>query len=745
VSTTDVDQLLKDAVEHHRTGRLAEADASLRQALQSDPQNYNANYLLGMLALQDRRPADAVPLLSKAVELRPGAAEYHANLGHALKSLGKLDDAARCYERAVQLRPQYALAHTNLGSIRRAQGRIDEALTHYRIALRIDPKLLGAWMNLGNALRDQGRPVEAIDAYRRAAALDSKLADPRCFAATLLGSIGKADDAEKLFREALELQPDHLPSLINFGMLLRQKNDFDGAISVLRRAGQADPNSSDAHEKLARVLWAACQTDEGLAEYREALRLSPTPRMRYLVATLIPPVYRSDEDLRAWRQRLLDEVEILHRDGVKVDITNQPPPTIVYLPYQGFDDREVAQRLAELCVVTGSADRVAGAPPAAAPRPFAGVFADSSPIGAPAAPAGPARIKVGFISSLFRNQTVGLWMRGMIAKLSRDRFDVTVVSTVPHDDEIGRFIRQHADRYVVLPPGLPAARGAVGRLGLDVVIYSDIGMDPFTAALAHSRLAAVQCVTWGHPITSGIPAIDYFLSSALAETEDAQRHYTEKLVRFENLPVYYYRPKQPDTILTRRDFELPGDSHVYGCLQAQYKLHPQFDEAIGGILRRDERALVLLSRGGTASGEHVVMQRLNAAFPDVIDRVRFVPTLERDRFRALTGLCDVLLAPFPFGAGDSSLEGFALGLPTVTLPTDQLKGRLTYAMYKLMNIHDCVAESIQQYVDIAVKLGTDEAFNASVREKIRAASGVLYENDAAVREVEKFLESVAKR
>ena len=69
-----------------------------------------------------------------------------------------------------------------------------------------------------------------------------------------------------------------------------------------------------------------------------------------------------------------------------------------------------------------------------------------------------------------------------------------------------------------------------------------------------------------------------------------------------------------------------------------------------------------------------------------------MPALSRDEFRGLTSLCDVLLAPFPFGAGDSSLEGFALNLPTVTLPTGYLKGRLTYAMYKLMSIDDCIAQ-----------------------------------------------------
>src|SRR4051794_11748286 len=182
-------------------------------------------------------------------------------------------------------------------------------------------------------------------------------------------------------------------------------------------------------------------------------------------------------------------------------------------------------------------------------------------------------------------------------------------------------------------------------------------MVPWTGALAHSRLAPVQCVTLGHPITSGIATIDYYISSELAEADDAQNNYSEKLVRLPNLPVYYYRPDPPARTLSRNDFDLPDDVNLYGCLQAQYKLHPSFDEAIAGILRADPNGLILLSRGGTARGEDVILERLRSRFGDIVGRVRFMPTLSRERFRALTALCTVLLAPFPFGAGDSSMEG----------------------------------------------------------------------------------------
>lgn len=712
MSAAQIQQLLSSAVQAQKAGRFADAESACRQAILIDANQPDPQYFLGLLALQQRKPADAIGPIERAIQLRPNAPEYHANLGHALRSVGRIDDAAAAYERAVKINPSYALGHSNLGSLRRSQGRVDEAIVSFQIATRLEPKLLPAWMNLGNALRDQNRLEDALSAYRRAAALEPNHADILGALATTLGQVGKIDEAIATFKRAVEINPRHLPTLMNYGAMLRQVGDLDGAIECLQKAVQIEPNSADAHEKLARALWAVVRTDEALEHYQAALKLAPSPKLRVTIATLVPAIYKSVEDVNAWRKRLVEEVEKLHREGVKLDLTNETPPNIVYLPYQGLEDREVAERIAGLCV------------------------APQLPLRARSAG---ERVRVGFISSLFRNQTVGLWTQGFIAKLDRSRFDVIVLSNAAHDDQVGRFIRQHADQYIVLPSTLSAARERIVSLGLDVLIYADLGMETWTAALAYSRLAPVQCVTVGHPITSGTKTIDYYLSSALAETEDAQKHYTEKLVRFEHLPVYYYKPRIPELLLERPDFDLPDDAHLYGCLQSQFKLHPRFDEAIGGILRADPKGLVLLSRSGSAQGTGIIQSRLRERFPDVVDRVRFMPSLDRARFRSLMSLLDVALAPFPFGAGDTSLEGFALGLPTVTLPTDQLKGRLTFAMYQAMKIDECSARDVKDYISIATRLGTQQDFKQSLRHRILAANAILYENAAAVRELEAFL------
>src|SRR5262249_18408687 len=144
-----------------------------------------------------------------------------------------------------------------------------------------------------------------------------------------------------------------------------------------------------------------------------------------------------------------------------------------------------------------------------------------------------------------RNHTIGELFRGTIAQLDRKTFALTVGALGRAHDATTQFLQTHADTYLELSPNLPAAREQLAAQALDILVYPDIGMEEWSYSLAFTRLAPVQCVLWGHPVTTGIDTIDYFLSSELLDVPEAQTHYTETLVRLPTLPVYYYRPVLP--------------------------------------------------------------------------------------------------------------------------------------------------------------------------------------------------------
>jgi predicted O-linked N-acetylglucosamine transferase (SPINDLY family) len=192
----------------------------------------------------------------------------------------------------------------------------------------------------------------------------------------------------------------------------------------------------------------------------------------------------------------------------------------------------------------------------------------------------------------------------------------------------------------------------------------------------------------------------------------------------------------------RAYFGLPADAHVYGCLHSTFKLHPLFDEVLGELLRRDGRGIVIVPKTGSSNWDAMVLRRIGQAYPDVVDRIRFIERVSREDFRSLNLVCDATLAPFPFGAGDTSLIAFAEGAAVVTMPTPHLRGRFTHAMYRAMGVMDCVAATPGEYVEICLRLANDPAWREAVRDRILASNHVLYENEAGVGELAGWLESV---
>ena len=243
----------------------------------------------------------------------------------------------------------------------------------------------------------------------------------------------------------------------------------------------------------------------------------------------------------------------------------------------------------------------------------------------------------------------------------------------------------------------------------------------------------------GHPVTTGVDTMDYFISSEDLETADSEQHYTEKLVRLKIPPIYYYRPVPPSPLEGRGSFGLPETGSLYGCPQSLFKFHPEFDDILGGILRGDPQGTLVLLQGKHRQWDQALRQRLAASIPEVVERIRFVPQQEHRRFLNLNAVMDVLLDPIHFGGGNTSYEGLALGVPIVTMPSTLLRGRITYMLYKQMGVMDCVVTGPEEYVNRAVRLGTDAEYRAAVADKIKAANEVLFENVTGVRELEEFL------
>jgi protein O-GlcNAc transferase len=375
-----------------------------------------------------------------------------------------------------------------------------------------------------------------------------------------------------------------------------------------------------------------------------------------------------------------------------------------------------------------------------------------------------SKIKVCFVSDSLAGDTSVLRDRmGVILGLDRERFDVYYASTLSKDVIISKAARElyikngGNSKYIQLnDSSLTESRSKLE--GFDIIVYPEIGMRVFTTYLAYSRIAPIQITTWGHSETSGIDTIDYYISSKLYEVDDArsQTHYSEKLITMDSLSTYYYNPaKLPfiaDTtntsvvnMKTRYDMGFSDDDHLYMCLQSSFKMSVLLEDCIVGIIKRDPHAKILLSNN-TIYPRSLVMSLISKLGESIAkDTLIYYPTLSKHMFLNITKMCDVMLDSYPFGGCNSSLEAFSFGIPVVTWPTEFINGRFTLGFYKKMGLSNspCIVDSMEEYIECAVKLCTDECFRNSVTADIMKNKDCLFEDDDSVNEWNQVLVSLS--
>ncbi len=618
-------------------------------------------------------------LYQQILMAEPERADALHLLGLLYLQTGNDEEAVRGFSRAIEINPADPAYHSNLAIALVNQGKIDEAEASLRKAVELNPGYAKGHNNLGNVLMMKGELAEALGNYEKATGLDPAYADAHN----------------------------------NLGNALYQMEREEEAVSSYRRALEISPGFADAHAHLGLVYRDRGMTKEASTHFRKELESRPSDGARIKLALLLPPIYQFRDDILSRRTGLEGQIDSLLERKIEIhDPVKEVGLTNFDLAYQNMNDRGIQEKLGKLYA------SLAKTYPCERPRRN--------------------KIRIGFISNFFKNHTIGKYFIGMIEKLSREKFEVVVLSISHHKDEIGRRFKDKADDYVCITSNWKIAHDSVESRKLDVLFFTDISMDAVTYFLALSRFAPVQCVTWGHPDTTGIGNVDYFLSSQDLETEGADNHYSEELVRAENVGTYFYRPEPRGPVKSRADFGLPDDRILYLCPQTLFKFHPDFDLLLGEILRRDPRAELVLVCATYPQWGELLMGRFRSSIPDVTGRMRILPRQDETDFFQLMALSDVLLDTIYFTGGVSSYEAFSLGVPIVTMPSGFMRGRMTYALYRKMGVMDCVARTPKEYIEIALRLGTDPDWRRAVREKILGACDVLFENIAAVRELENF-------
>jgi len=554
-------------------------------------------------------------------------------------------------------------------------------------------------IDFGNALYLQGRYEEAIKHYQR-------------FSQSHIGDV-------ELF--------------VNFSDCWRHLNQITAAIAILEEGIRHYPTAGKLHFELIKISQQNGRTKQAILSSEIAANILPNEYVFKLLKHLkLPPVYNTLEEIHFYRDRFVIELDKLIRETSLITSENKINACIglrsftnFYLAYQAHNVVESQSKYANLVHQIMAANY----PQWVQPQPM------------PPLPEN-GKIRVGYISSYLYSYSGTLWLTGWLRYADTQKIEIYCYHTGSDTDLITEQFREYSHVFRHIPHNLEAVCQQIIDDKLHILVFPEIGMDAPTIQIAALRLAPVQCSAWGHPVTSGLPTIDYFISSELMEPENAQLHYSETLVKLPNIGVSYPKPTVGELNNSRLDFDIGEDAVIYLCCQAPFKYLPQYDFILAEIARRVPQAQFIFPRG------ELLRERLKRAFAavnlDSEDYCLFRAITTRQEYIAINFIADVFLDTFTWSGGNTSLEAIACNLPIVTCPGEFMRGLHADSFLKMLGVTDTIAQNEEEYIQIAVNLGLDSEWRRDVVQRMSQRHDHLFDDKVCVTALEGFYQKIVR-
>jgi predicted O-linked N-acetylglucosamine transferase (SPINDLY family) len=488
-----------------------------------------------------------------------------------------------------------------------------------------------------------------------------------------------------------------------------------------------------------RWLEECNRTREAIAAAQHASELFPEKFLLKLIEALsLPAIYESAEEIVEYRARFTRGLHKLSQQlSLETTAAREDACAAIAhhsnfrLGYQAQNDRDLQVEYGRL----HHRIMAANYPEWAKPIPLPGILPGE-------------KLRVGYVSSRFQNLSAAKYFSGWIREHDKNAFTVHAYHVGSETDSITEEIRKSSDTFRHIPGSLEKMCRAVVDDKLHILVFLDVGFDPIATQLASLRLAPIQCAAWDQPISTGLPTVDYFISSAVAEPDSAQEHYSEELLLLPGIGVNYQKPVIPASLLTRtrRDFQLRDDAVVYLCVQYAYKYLPDQDNLFAQIAKQVPNAqFVFLTENEFIAAD--LRGRLDRAFSVVNlaakDYCVLLPAVERFTYWNLCLLGDVFLDSVGWSGGVSTFEAIACRLPVVTVPGKFMRGRQSFAILTELGVTDTIANNDAEYVQIAVRFGVERTWRDDIVQRMADNYSLVYSDKRCVRSLEDFFKRSA--
>lgn len=626
-------------------GKVDAAERLLKQVIRANPATGQAFYYLGLIDFQRGRFLKSAELIENAIACGEVDPTVYNNLGLAFLGDEQGQKAIKAFDLAIGLDGTYVLAWFNRGNACEQMGRTKDAQQSYERALTFDPYFALAHNNLGLIHQKNGDLTEAV----------------------------------ACFEECLRIQPNYHLALNNLGFCQQLLGSAEVALDYYKAALQMLPKYTEANVNAGNLLQRLGRYEEASVYYQDALKLAPE------LDLLLGNLMHCKAMICDWREYEMQwrQIEKKSNQGLL--------PCSPFGLLSGCDNGKVALKLAQRY-----AERHVPVPTTtslASPNQMPRVAPNS-------------KLRIGYISSDFKEHPVAYLMVGIIENHDRDAFEVIGFSIgPPGNDSLGKRICKSFDQFIdVSSLTDQQVIEKIRSQNIDIAIDLNGYIEGCRPGIFKARVAPIQINYYGYPGTMGASFMDYIVGDQHLIPSGSEAFYQEKIIY---LPESYQpnddRRPISDHDSSRTEQGLPEDEFVFCCFNKPYKITPSVFESWMRILAAVPGSVLWLQSNDTT----VRLNLRRAANKSGInpDRLVFavrVPTTAEHlaRYR----LADLFLDTYPYSAHTTANDALWAGLPVLGFSGETFSARVSESLLAALDLSDMVMRTIPAYQSRAIEL-----------------------------------------
>jgi len=678
---------------HRRAGRLEQAVSAYRRAIRLQPDYADAHGNLGNVLRTQEKWEEAITAYQRAIAIRPGSSSLYGSLSDTFRMAGRFSEAEAAAHRAIEADPNAAGSYLNLGNALKAQRQREQAAESYRKALVLDPGYVDAYCNLGQLLREQGNLLESEENFRRAIAIRPQYIEAHAGLASTLETQGKLGEAKQSCQHVVDLDPNRVASYVNLGNVLQTIGHLQESVDVYQQALQRDRECIEAHLGLGAAYFRLGKLEKAKESLHRSIRLNPNfSQAHNNLGNVLKLQGKSEEAVNSYREalRLNPEFSDIHSNILlAINYASNYSLEQIYAEHRRFDE-------------------VHGEPLKALIRPHTNSKDPNR------------KIKVGYVSADLRRHAVAYFIEPVFKNHDHERFSICGYHNSPQTDEVTKRLKGYSDGWVdCVGMTDDILANQIRKDEIDILVDLS-GHSAKNRLLVFARKPAPVQATWiGYPNTTGLSAIDYCIVDQYnAPHGILDSFYTEKLIRLpESGSVYAPSIGSPEPISSTPSLE--RGYVTFGSFNNFAKVTVEVIDVWSQLLRAVPSAKLFIEAPGLEDPlfQNQIRELFKARQVSE-DRLELTARLSINHYKFYNHV-DVCLDPFPYNGGTTSCDTVWMGVPFVTLAGNSLVSRIGVSVLNNVDLPELVASTPEQYVEIAVRLATDQNFLLEMRRRLQ--------------------------